>query len=552
MLGGCVNLTPGNLYCYTFGTPNAASATNGTEGIYSDSKFEYIHNTWEPYDIVTVAPPYEFGFNRYGTNTQYASQENKKRMLGMMQDLNPVVYDLYMNGGDPDGFKPKTIDVDSLITKREFKIADDPDSYMPADQSSFMNMVGRSINAAVSGSPDISGRSGYYTGSYQDALMDFCGYYFSHMSDGDLIVDGIRSSRYGIPLVAFMYISYMTEQYKDKTYDDETIGEITRAIAQLMETIEAIESAGETVPAELKAQLALLETQLKKGEKWGAATEVSRRITAILYSQVVGEGLTKAGLDKEDPELYQRIISTEEASAMSRILTYLLLYDTNQTDELISFTTVTQQMQHFATFIDNASSFMRPHNNEVISSRLKANDPNYDDYAAVNDAQMAGYRRLYINSADGAALTAKVKDEAGRTVAKIADGKLVSRTDRWIGITTSDESNWLRIPVDGTYRVEIKADKATKLALRASEYAVSDNKVVREVTKDDTYDWSSLELPDGELVTGYAARLRFVSSDPGVAKVSAKGKVTAVKTGSCRIYVQTINGIWKTVNVSVQ
>ena len=165
---------------------------------------------------------------------------------------------------------------------------------------------------------------------------------------------------------------------------------------------------------------------------------------------------------------------------------------------------------------------------------------------------MAGYRRLYINSADGAALTAKVKDEAGRTVAKIADGKLVSRTDRWIGITTSDESNWLRIPVDGTYRVEIKADKATKLALRASEYAVSDNKVVREVTKDDTYDWSSLELPDGELVTGYAARLRFVSSDPGVAKVSAKGKVTAVKTGSCRIYVQTINGIWKTVNVSVQ
>ena len=503
VLGNSVTLTPNNLYCYTFGTPNAASATNGTEGTYSDEKFKYIHNTWEPYDIVTIAPPYAFGFNRYGENKHYASAKNKNRMLMMMEDLNPIVYNLYMNGGDPDKFAPKTIDVEALIKDHMLIIVDDPKSYMTASQMDFMAMMGESINVAISGSPDENARGQYYTDHYQDALMDFCGYYFSHLSDGDLIVDGIKSSKLGIPLVAFMYISYMTERYKDKTFDEETIAEITKAIEQLKAQISEMKAAGEPIPADLEANLVFLESQLVKGAKWEVATQVTRLITAILYSRVIGEGLTKAGLDKEDPELYKRIISSDEAMAMSRILTYLMLYDDKQTDDLISFTTVTQQMQHFATFIENASSFMRPHNNEVISSWLKTNDSNYNDYAKVNAPQLAGYRRLCVAQSDGVVLTAKVKDEAGKVVAKIENGKIVSRTDRWIGITTSDAGDWLRIPVDKTYNVEIKADQATNLDLKVSEYSVYGNEVVREVTRDDRYDWNDLELPAGDMITWF-------------------------------------------------
>ena len=55
-----------------------------------------------------------------------------------------------------------------------------------------------------------------------------------------------------------------------------------------------------------------------------------------------------------------------------------------------------------------------------------------------------------------------------------------------------------------------------------------------------------------KLGTNHAKELRFVSSNTKVAKVDAKGKITAVHKGTCTIYVQTINGIWKTCKVTVK
>ena len=49
----------------------------------------------------------------------------------------------------------------------------------------------------------------------------------------------------------------------------------------------------------------------------------------------------------------------------------------------------------------------------------------------------------------------------------------------------------------------------------------------------------------------HVARLRFVSSVPSVASVNAKGDVEALKGGTCVIYVLTNNGIWQSVNVTV-
>lgn len=49
----------------------------------------------------------------------------------------------------------------------------------------------------------------------------------------------------------------------------------------------------------------------------------------------------------------------------------------------------------------------------------------------------------------------------------------------------------------------------------------------------------------------HVAKLRYISSNPSVATVTAKGKVKAVGAGSCVIYVLTTNGIWKTVNITV-
>ena len=55
----------------------------------------------------------------------------------------------------------------------------------------------------------------------------------------------------------------------------------------------------------------------------------------------------------------------------------------------------------------------------------------------------------------------------------------------------------------------------------------------------------------GKLVYHHMKKLRYVSSDPKVAKVSSNGKVKAVGPGSCKIYVLTTNGICKTVTVTV-
>ena len=46
--------------------------------------------------------------------------------------------------------------------------------------------------------------------------------------------------------------------------------------------------------------------------------------------------------------------------------------------------------------------------------------------------------------------------------------------------------------------------------------------------------------------------IRYESSNPNVAKVTTKGKITAVKKGTCTIYVFTQNGIRKTVKVTVK
>ena len=53
------------------------------------------------------------------------------------------------------------------------------------------------------------------------------------------------------------------------------------------------------------------------------------------------------------------------------------------------------------------------------------------------------------------------------------------------------------------------------------------------------------------LDSGHASLLRYRSDDTSVATVSSKGVITAVGAGKCMIYIQTVNGICRTVEVSV-
>lgn len=52
--------------------------------------------------------------------------------------------------------------------------------------------------------------------------------------------------------------------------------------------------------------------------------------------------------------------------------------------------------------------------------------------------------------------------------------------------------------------------------------------------------------------SGHCAKVRYVSANPAVAKVSSSGKVTAVKKGTAKIYVIAHDGLWTHVKVTVK
>ena len=55
----------------------------------------------------------------------------------------------------------------------------------------------------------------------------------------------------------------------------------------------------------------------------------------------------------------------------------------------------------------------------------------------------------------------------------------------------------------------------------------------------------------GKKLCKHAALLRYTSNNPAVATVDSNGNIKTVDAGSCTVYVQTVNGIWKTVTVNV-
>ena len=494
-LGNSISLTPGNLYCYTFGTPKSAGDPDSMYDNPTGSRFDYIHNTWQAYDLVSVVPPKSFGFERYGKNFTYAKPENKARMLKFLKDTNPTVYDIYMNGGDPDQFKTKTLDIKALIDNRELKITDDDNSYLPPTQEEFMALMEESLQEAV------KNRNIYVNGGYQDALEHFASYFMTNMSNVPIALQGAKDSGLAIPMLVTMYLSYMTERYSTTNFDEKTKDEIEKAIESLEKAIAEKKAAGEEVPQELIDKVAELKQKLSTAATWSNVSDILWEITAILYRVAMQKGLSDCGLDTDDKELYDKMTSQSDARAMTRILAYLALYDKNQTDKVISLTTVSQQVKHLSTFAGNAKSFMRPHNNEVILSWLRTLDSSYDDFVKENNAQIAGYRRLYIERPAGVTVTGTVKDESGKTVAEFRNDVMTSRTDTWIGITTCDTGNWLRLPLDKTYKVELKADKDTTLNLKAAEYDIYSNKEVRTETKDKNYNWTGLEIKKANSVT---------------------------------------------------
>lgn len=146
----------------------------------------------------------------------------------------------------------------------------------------------------------------------------------------------------------------------------------------------------------------------------------------------------------------------------------------------------------------------------------------------------------------------KIKTVSGKTL-KLTKKKLKKNTaykfyveaqkkmgGKYTTIAKSKEGHFLT----GNVRGKLTNPKAIKLSKSALTIKKGKSaKIKASVTK---------VKKSKKLSTGHAVKLRYISNDPRIATVSAKGKVTAKAKGAAVIYVQTINGIWKSVKVTVK
>lgn len=145
----------------------------------------------------------------------------------------------------------------------------------------------------------------------------------------------------------------------------------------------------------------------------------------------------------------------------------------------------------------------------------------------------------------------KVKTVNGKTL-KWSKGKLAKNTAYKFYVVAQKKSgksykNIAKSKVGHFYTGNVKGKYTNprSLTLKKSAYTLKKGKtatIKASVSKVKT---------NKKLATSHAATYRYTSNNPAVATVNAKGKVTAKAKGTAVIYVQTINGIWKTCKVTV-
>lgn len=491
-LGDSVTLTPGNLYCYTFGTPKAADSTSEDFKNNNESLYAYIHNLSEANDVVGTFAPEDLGFDRYGDTKGYVDPGLKDDMLRFLEATSEAMYKVFTEGGgDPENFKALDIDFEKLITDRQIGMtAGNENNYLSGmTQADYMDLLEGTMASVFKDRET-------YVKDFQEPMKHFFGYIYGGSGELGTLFNGVKKSGYMLPTVASMYISVVLQHYMEsESAADSTIADLNEAIGELDKVIAEMEQNGETLSQEiknsyqeLKSSLALAQARKDLND---ALVNASWQIAADFYSKAMKSALQPITTITDENKAL--LASDQDSRAMTKIMANLLLVDPAQTEKF-GFHQLGQQFEHLATTIGNAKSFMIPHYNEVILAWLRASDPNYSDFKKADNAQATGYRRIYMEQPEGVDVTGTVKDSAGNVVAVFKNGNLESSTSKWIGMTTSDGGSWLRLPLDDTYKIDFTASEDTKINIKVSEYSVDDGKEVRVETADSKYSWKDLAI----------------------------------------------------------
>ena len=381
-----------NIFAYAFGTPSTVQYANETEKASFETNYKNIHNRYSDYDIVTYAPFKNWKFTHYGTTKLFDvyNAEKKAEMLKFLENTNKTIYDLYVAEGskaDPDNFTPVMIQLDTSNGLGVKLVPADPAYGIPSNQRDFLDSrVAFLVENLV---PD---RATYVDGGYEYALQCLTSLYFGLDSEqSSLLIKGMSHNI--IILAAAYYCYFISDFYLSSEQGLGTVSALLNMLPEIEQKIAGLEEECGTEEWYLyvkgfmasekylktKATLEAISSNadLLAGSIAGIQENIKNFAVGIT-ANVFESGISELTIDEaEKTKLLEIMTSVEVAAPLTDFLVYLLLGSEDGVESV--FNPSSKNIALAATFLTNAGSYMRVHNNEIILSWLRTEDSYYAD-----------------------------------------------------------------------------------------------------------------------------------------------------------------------------
>lgn len=428
-LGEAVELTPDNLYAYTFGTPSGADVDNDPR----NERYAGIFNSYADTEISSSMAPVVMGFGRYGTDNMFLDDSREEEVLKNLEICNKMIYGLYLDGAGSNSFSPKKLG----FTDGSVGMVNDEDSYIPASAREFLKGLGIYLN-------QVSGGRENFARVYEQPFSDFLAYYESLTGDNaSAFTSGLTGHKDTLSLVVGMYAYFMNTKKQSTTAVTE---KEARAKA---EELAAVAAAGDEDTTGIGAA-DIAKAAAKLPLFLAMKPEHIRPIVAKYLGNVLNDAMSASGATQAQIDA---LCNDDSLNALVHLISHLLLGNIWQSDEIRPLKLDNEQIKNAATLIGNFQNIMADHANEVIISWLRTYDSNFADYQSLTEAQIAGYRRVKFQSES--AINGEIINGSGETVGVITDGVLSNVTDKWVGFTTTDDGGFFRLPFGGTYQIKV-------------------------------------------------------------------------------------------------
>lgn len=544
---GNPNFKASNLYDYNFSPMRAAAVESDPK----NSKYNCIHNVLDDADLLMKLPTSD-RFDRYGKDYRFREFVSKDKAVAMMRLNNPTRAERYLAQYDPDIFMTYKPDAEELIKSGKLVTIEDPDSYLAVDgdpdQAVYLDGVEDEIAKVCALAGDGNSRKGFYK-EYQKPMMTLVGFFFKdgiNLEGVNILMNAFTKTKTSIPFMLSMYTTFLVDKsISEKNEDFDSL--IEQSFNRLASEVENEDGSLKDRYKDFTAYKYIIGTFFTKNsnsadgkyrlKKKFSAYEKNlllsnlKKLTGSLYAASFGEALRTAG---EDEATISKLTSKENSEACASFLMHLVFGNGRQSKKIEPIKVDNEQFCQAATFVGNTDRYTTMHMYYFLIDWYRAADPHFDDYSKTTDAQKAGYRRVFVTPASGASVSGTVKNGSGRTVATFKDGSLKSRSDEWIGMTTSDSGSWLRLPIDQSYKVEMKVSKTSNLDLRIADYSIKDGSEVK-TSKTRSWKVQSAKTTDTITLTVPAVKESGGSYDMAGTEYTlnaGKAKVTAVQDSS--------------------